>query len=100
NAIEAMPNGGARHITIVKRSQHISISIRDEGIGIPEDIIEKIGDPFFTAKESGTGLSIMVRQRIINTHQGTLDIDSQVNFGTTVRLTLPALKEARVESIL
>ncbi|MGI2296881.1 ATP-binding protein [Paenibacillus sp. GXUN7292] len=100
NAIEAMPNGGAIHITIVKRSQHISISIRDEGIGIPEDIIEKIGDPFFTAKESGTGLGIMVSQRIINTHQGTLDIDSQVNFGTTVRLTLPALKEARVESIL
>ena len=100
NAIEAMPSGGAIHITIQKRNQNISISIRDEGIGIPEDIIEKIGDPFFTAKESGTGLGIMVSQRIINTHQGTLDIHSQVDTGTTVRLTLPALKEARVESIL
>ncbi len=100
NAIEAMPSGGAIYISIQKNSGSICISIRDEGVGIPEEFISKIGDPFFTAKETGTGLGIMVSQRIINTHQGTLDIDSQVDFGTTVRLTLPALKRERLELIL
>ncbi|MBH5320516.1 PAS domain S-box protein [Paenibacillus sp. GSMTC-2017] len=100
NAIEAMPGGGSVHISIQKKSSNIAISITDEGIGIPEDMISKIGDPFFTAKETGTGLGIMVSQRIINSHQGTLDIQSQVNVGTSVKLTLPALNENVQSDIL
>lgn len=100
NAIEAMPNGGLIHMYISHKRGYISISITDEGMGIPEDMIAKIGDPFFTAKETGTGLGIMVSQRIINTHRGTLDIKSQVNVGTTVQLMLPALKEDSESSIL
>ena len=92
NAIEAMPGGGPVHISIQRKSTSIAISITDEGIGIPEEMISKIGDPFFTGKETGTGLGIMVSQRIINSHQGTLDIQSQVNVGTSVKLTLPALR--------
>ncbi|WP_240647633.1 PAS domain S-box protein [Paenibacillus nanensis] len=91
NAIEAMPGGGPIHISIQKKGGSIAISITDEGVGIPEEMISKIGDPFFTGKETGTGLGIMVSQRIINSHQGTLDIQSQVNVGTSVKLTLPAL---------
>lgn len=91
NAIEAMPGGGPVHISIQKKGGSIAISITDEGVGIPEEMISKIGDPFFTGKETGTGLGIMVSQRIINSHQGTLDIQSQVNVGTSVKLTLPAL---------
>ncbi|MEK3884876.1 PAS domain S-box protein [Paenibacillus sp. PL2-23] len=92
NAIEAMPGGGPIHISIQRKSSSIAISITDEGVGIPEEMISKIGDPFFTAKETGTGLGIMVSQRIVNSHQGTMDIQSQVNVGTSVKLTLPALK--------
>ncbi|RJE85688.1 PAS domain S-box protein [Paenibacillus sp. 1011MAR3C5] len=92
NGIEAMPQGGPIHISIQKKSGSIAISITDEGVGIPEEMISKIGDPFFTGKETGTGLGIMVSQRIINSHQGTLDIQSQVNVGTSVKVTLPALK--------
>lgn len=92
NAIEAMPNGGPIHISIQKKGSSIAISITDEGVGIPEEMISKIGDPFFTGKETGTGLGIMVSQRIINSHQGTLDIQSQVNVGTSVKLTLPAFE--------
>lgn len=92
NAIEAMPSGGPIHISIQKKGSSIAISITDEGVGIPEEMISKIGDPFFTGKETGTGLGIMVSQRIINSHQGTLDIQSQVNVGTSVKLTLPALE--------
>lgn len=93
NAIEAMPGGGSVHISIHKKRDSIAISITDEGVGIPEDMISKIGDPFFTGKETGTGLGIMVSQRIINSHQGTLDIQSQVDVGTSVKLTLPAFNE-------
>lgn len=94
NAIEAMPSGGFIHIHITCRREHISISITDEGEGIPDEIIPNIGDPFFTGKETGTGLGIMVSQRIINSHKGTMDIKSQVNVGTTVNIMLPALKES------
>ncbi|OME74027.1 PAS domain-containing sensor histidine kinase [Paenibacillus sp. FSL A5-0031] len=100
NAIEAMPNGGRIHIHINHKREYISITITDEGMGIPDDMIPKIGDPFFTAKETGTGLGIMVSQRIINSHRGTMDIKSQVNVGTTIHLLLPALKETRESGIL
>ncbi|MBD2871650.1 PAS domain S-box protein [Paenibacillus sp. IB182493] len=94
NAIEAMPAGGYIHIHMANKREHIAISITDEGEGIPEEMIPNIGDPFFTGKETGTGLGIMVSQRIINSHKGTLDIKSQVGVGTTVNIMLPALKEA------
>lgn len=100
NAIEAMPGGGKIHIHITNKREHISIAITDEGMGIPDDMIPKIGDPFFTGKETGTGLGIMVSQRIINSHRGTMDIKSQVNVGTTVHVLLPALKEAGENVIL
>ncbi|WP_241674900.1 ATP-binding protein [Paenibacillus luteus] len=100
NAIEAMPSGGTIHIYITYKRDYISITITDEGVGIPDEMIPKIGDPFFTGKETGTGLGIMVSQRIINSHRGTLDIKSQVNVGTTVHLQLPALKEEPESGIL
>ncbi|MNH28590.1 Sporulation kinase E [compost metagenome] len=89
-----MPNGGIIHILITnKNGSQIAISITDEGVGIPEEMIPKIGDPFFTGKETGTGLGIMVSQRIVSSHKGTMDIRSQVNVGTTVNISLPALRE-------
>ncbi|MCQ6561691.1 sensor histidine kinase [Paenibacillus mendelii] len=94
NAIEAMPEGGQISIVIGREANRsVMVSITDQGIGIPEDMISKLGDPFFTGKESGTGLGIMVSQRIIQSHQGTMDIDSRVNVGTVVTITLPLLTE-------
>ncbi len=100
NAIEAMPSGGRIHIQITNKREFISIAVTDEGMGIPAEMISKIGDPFFTGKETGTGLGIMVSQRIINSHRGSMDIKSQVNVGTTVNVVLPALKEAGENVIL
>ncbi|WP_246628115.1 ATP-binding protein [Paenibacillus oenotherae] len=94
NAIEAMPQGGVIQVEIKRgRSGHVLVSITDEGIGIPEDIIPKLGDPFFTGKDTGTGLGIMVSQRIIQSHYGTMDIVSKVNVGTKVTISLPLLME-------
>ncbi|MFF2484249.1 PAS domain S-box protein [Paenibacillus sp. NPDC058071] len=100
NGIEAMPNGGRIHCYIGIKLDRITISITDEGIGIPEEMIPKIGSPFFTGKESGTGLGMMISQRIIHSHHGLMEIQSQVNVGTTITITLPALNVNGNEGIL
>ncbi len=90
NAIEAMPNGGK---IIIKAKQinnkMISIQIIDQGMGIEEERIHKLGEPFYTTKENGTGLGLMVCFRIIEQHGGIMNISSQINKGTTVEVCLP-----------
>ncbi len=90
NAIEAMPQGGNVTITAKKAEpNHICIQIKDEGNGIPDAILLKIGEPFFTTKEKGTGLGLMISHRIIEMHRGSLHISSSRNGGTTVEIILP-----------
>lgn len=92
NAIESMPQGGNVYFDIERENgRSVSVTVTDEGIGIEEDIIPRIGDPFFTRKESGTGLGIMVSQRIIQGHRGIMEISSKLGEGTAVKITLPLL---------
>lgn len=90
NAIEAMPHGGTLTIQ-VKRQELDQLLIRfiDEGVGIPEEVIAKLGEPFFTTKEKGTGLGLMVSYRIIQSHEGSLKFTSQNGEGTTVDVLIP-----------
>ncbi|MDG5473640.1 PAS domain S-box protein [Jeotgalibacillus sp. ET6] len=89
NAIEAMPNGGNVHISVLVKKSIVEVTIKDEGTGIPKEIIEKIGDPFFSTKESGNGLGMMVCYTIIKNHHGSIVIDSKENEGTIIRISLP-----------
>jgi two-component system, sporulation sensor kinase E len=90
NAIEVMPKGGNVHVRIQKADHHyIRISITDQGCGIPQDKIKKLGEPFYTTKERGTGLGLMVSYKIIEEHQGKIDVESEVGVGTTFHITLP-----------
>ncbi|QPA31802.1 PAS domain-containing sensor histidine kinase [Thermaerobacillus caldiproteolyticus] len=90
NAIEVMPKGGDINVNIQKTAgNQICISIRDQGCGIPQDKIKKLGEPFYTTKERGTGLGLMVSYKIIEEHQGKIDVESQVGVGTTFHITLP-----------
>ncbi len=95
NGMEAMPNGGSIRIRLDHDEElnRVRIEIKDEGIGIPEEMMPKLGEPFFTNKESGTGLGLMVSQRIIQSHKGMMDIKSVMNKGTTVIIDLPATKQ-------
>ncbi len=94
NAIEAMPYGGDVTITIKEaKSGKLHIEIKDQGIGIPPDAINKIGEPFFTTKEKGTGLGLIVTQRIIQLHHGCFHISSNGIQGTTVDVYLPNLSQ-------
>ena len=90
NAIEVMPHGGTISITI-KMSNHnqIQISIQDEGIGIPKDKLKKLGQPFYTTKERGTGLGLMVSFKIIEEHKGNIQIESEEGKGTIFHISLP-----------
>ncbi|QDX93364.1 PAS domain-containing sensor histidine kinase [Brevibacillus laterosporus] len=89
NAMEAMPNGGIIQITVKQEGQMVDICFRDEGCGIPKDRVSKLGEPFYTTKDKGTGLGLMVSKKIIRDHQGFLLIDSVINQGTTVHVNVP-----------
>ncbi|EWG12309.1 PAS domain-containing sensor histidine kinase [Cytobacillus firmus] len=90
NAIEAMPNGGEITVKVKGINEKmVSILIIDQGVGIENAQITKLGEPFYTTKEDGTGLGLMICFRIIENHGGTMRISSQLNKGTTVELCLP-----------
>jgi PAS domain S-box-containing protein len=98
NAIEAMPDGGDVTITIKEEVKpgKLHIQIKDQGIGIPHSLIEKLGEPFFTTKKNGTGLGLMITQRIIAAHGGTFHISSIEKKGTIVDVYLPNISQLTV----
>lgn len=73
-----------------KLGDKILIQCQDNGCGIPTEIRDKIFDPFFTTKENGTGLGLAISRRIVEAHNGTLEITSDPVNGTIVSITLPA----------
>jgi PAS domain S-box-containing protein len=94
NAVEAMPDGGTIDLKVTAKEEgKISIQVRDEGVGIPDERIPTLGEPFYTTKEKGTGLGLMTCFKIIESHNGELKIHSQVKKGTTVEVTLPTITQ-------
>jgi signal transduction histidine kinase len=94
NAIEAMPNGGNIDVRVARKAEgRLSVQIIDQGVGIPKERIPTLGEPFFTTKEKGTGLGLMTCFKIIESHNGKLDIHSKLNEGTTVEITLPTIPQ-------
>jgi two-component system sporulation sensor kinase A len=94
NAIEAMPDGGQVRIVLgldPNKQDQVLVRIRDEGYGIPSERISRLGEPFYTTKEKGMGLGLMVSYRIIEAHQGRIRYSSEVGHGTTVDILLPTL---------
>jgi two-component system, sporulation sensor kinase D len=93
NALEAMPIGGVLTVSLSKENDVCKLEISDTGQGIPEEALSKIFTPFFTMKDTGTGLGLVVCQRIIHMHKGRIEIRSKVNEGTVVTIFLPINKE-------
>ncbi|MEC0264536.1 PAS domain S-box protein [Paenibacillus anseongense] len=88
NALEAMPEGGViQIIASMPSSSHMLIQVIDQGIGIPKELIAKIGSPFYTTKENGTGLGMMTTIKIIQTHGGNIDISSIEEWGLRLMYT-------------
>lgn len=89
NAIQAMPCGGQITISIVPLDSTMQIHIQDNGLGMDEDTLRKIGKPFFTTKPNGTGLGLPMCFRLVEQMNGQLDISSKLGAGTSVTLTFP-----------
>ncbi len=88
NAVEAMPNGGNLLIA-VKSSEEIKVEIKDTGVGMTEEQLQKIGEPFFTTKNDGTGLGLLVSFKIIESFKGKVYIESEKNKGTSFHISFP-----------
>jgi two-component system sporulation sensor kinase A len=90
NSIEAMPAGGVIRVVMdTTDSSDLRIVFSDQGTGISEDQIPNLGKPFYTTKEKGTGLGLMVCYKIIEAHHGHMAIQSEIGIGTTMVITLP-----------
>ena len=93
NSIDAMENGGNIYIRSIVTQEFIYLLFIDEGCGIPKSILDRIGEPFYTTKEKGTGLGLMVSYNIIENHNGEIKVDSKENEGTTFEIKLPRIHE-------
>lgn len=91
NSLDSMEGGGVLSVQIAqsKQGDGLMLRIRDTGCGIPEDVLPRLGEPFYTLKGKGTGLGLMVSFRIIEAHHGTMRFMSKVQQGTTVEIYLP-----------
>jgi PAS domain S-box-containing protein len=89
NAAEAMPDGGELIVSLNNKGNWIEITFSDTGEGIEETQLKRIFDPFFTTKTNGSGLGLLIVQRIINSHNGIVKVDSSQGEGTTITIELP-----------
>jgi PAS domain S-box-containing protein len=90
NAIEASSAGSTISISMEKsKNGHVNITVKDQGHGISPERLEKIGEPFYSSKEKGTGLGLTVSFKIVQSHNGIIHFKSQKGIGTTVFIKLP-----------
>jgi PAS domain S-box-containing protein len=91
NAMQAMDFNGTLEITIVSVGKEVMVSVKDSGKGIPPEIKEKVFEAFFTTKPAGegTGLGLSITKKIIDKHQGRIEVESEVGIGTTFKIFFP-----------
>jgi signal transduction histidine kinase len=97
NSADAMPDGGDLIVyTKIETEPEsevktLTVNIKDSGIGIPSKDMAKLFKPFFTAKPKGTGLGLAIVQKIVQNHKGSIRVESKINEGTNVIISLPTL---------
>nr|MDA8164204.1 ATP-binding protein [Desulfobacteraceae bacterium] len=108
NAVQAMPEGGVLSVTAANESlfpgndlglaagEYVRIDVKDQGVGIPEEELKKIFDPYYTTKELGSGLGLSISFSIMKRHGGTITVDSTPGEGSTFSIFLPASEKSPV----
>ncbi|WP_462411482.1 ATP-binding protein [Neobacillus sp. Marseille-QA0830] len=92
NAVESMPNGGILWISCTSTEEgSIKITVKDQGIGMTKQQIDRLGSPFYSLKEKGTGLGMMVSYQIIHSFKGKIQVKSEKNVGTEFIILLPSI---------
>jgi len=103
NAIQAMPEGGTLRLSASSKliskegpeneqRQYVEVCVEDTGVGMDREVISNIFNPFFTTRDKGTGLGLMVSQGIIQDHEGWIDVESEIGKGSVFRIYLPSLQ--------
>jgi signal transduction histidine kinase len=93
NGIESMPEGGKITIDLKEFNSNALISIRDTGVGMNEEQIDRLGTPFYTTKDKGTGLGTMVVYSIVKAMHGKIKVESEIKKGTCFTITIPTVKK-------
>jgi nitrogen fixation/metabolism regulation signal transduction histidine kinase len=95
NALHAMPGGGVLRVS-ARLLDHdwLELSVSDTGVGMDRTALERIFEPYFSTRASGTGLGLTIAKRNVELHGGTIAVDSERGKGTTVRMTLPTVLAA------
>jgi signal transduction histidine kinase len=93
NACQAMPNGGSLRLVCAAAGKQVEVRVEDTGVGIPPENLEKIFDLYFTTKHHGTGIGLSMVYRIIQLHDGEIEVRSTPGRGTTFRVLLPRALE-------
>ena len=94
NGCQAMPNGGTLRLSCSRASgNRVDVRVQDTGIGIPAEHLSKIFDLYFTTKDHGTGIGLSMVYRIVQLHDGDIEVESTKNRGTTFRVLLPRANE-------
>jgi PAS domain S-box-containing protein len=89
NAVDAMPEGGRLFISSKKSNGNVDFTFADNGVGIAEEVMEKLWTPFFTTKAKGMGLGLAICKRMVEAHGGKISVESIVGKGTTFTVTIP-----------
>jgi two-component system, sporulation sensor kinase E len=96
NAVAAMPGGGVLRVDTLRAGEDVQVRISDTGSGIPEEIMDKIFEPYFTTKPFGTGLGLTIVFKIVKEHFGDISVTSRPGEGTTVTLALPVPQKEKI----
>ena len=94
NSMDAMPDGGEIRVTVEEVSTEsgpmIEVEIRDTGSGIPAELLPRIFEPFYSTKTEGAGLGLSNVKRIVDAHNGIIELGSRTNVGTSFKIRIPA----------
>jgi two-component system NtrC family sensor kinase len=101
NAIQSMPEGGRLCLSVSSKKiskqgleydlrQYVEVCVEDTGVGMEKEVIQNLFNPFFTTKDTGTGLGLMVTQGIVQDHEGWIDVGSEVGKGSIFKVYLPS----------
>jgi signal transduction histidine kinase len=92
--MQAMTRGGVLTLRTESREDGVCLIVADTGGGIPQEMLNRIFEPFYTTKKKGSGLGLMIVQRIVRDHGGRIQLESNVGQGTTFRIWLPLTERA------
>jgi signal transduction histidine kinase len=93
NAIQAMENGGTLTSLTNKTNGFLQVSFKDTGVGISKENMEKISTPFFTTRAKGMGMGLAICKKFVESHGGSIQVESEAGRGTTFTVKLPFLQE-------